>query len=90
MPSKIAAVSARPSSYANSHSPCQVICDLNVNVHLFRSVFTPTIKYIILFTLINAEDVPLVEFMYLVIRRLRSLLLCLRDVFRVLINSLVR
>ena len=44
------------------------------------------------------EDVPLVEFMYIVFtrmpgesyrRRLRSLLLCLRDVFRTLINSLV-
>ena len=44
------------------------------------------------------EDVPLVEFMYLVFtrmpgknyrRRLRSLLLCLCDVRRVLINSLV-
>ena len=44
------------------------------------------------------EDVPLVEFMYLVFtrmpgesyrRRLRSLLLCLCDVFRTLINSLV-
>ena len=44
------------------------------------------------------EDVPLVEFMYLVFtrmpgeshrRRLRSLLLCLCDVFRALINSLV-
>ena len=43
-------------------------------------------------------DVPLVEFMYLAFtrmsgesyrRRLRSLLLCLRDVFRALINSLV-
>ena len=44
------------------------------------------------------EDVPLVEFMYLVftrmpgesyLRRLRSLLSCLCDVFRALINSLV-
>ena len=44
------------------------------------------------------EDVPLVEFMYLSFtrvpgesyrRRLRSLLLCLCDVFRALINSLV-
>ena len=44
------------------------------------------------------EDVPLVEFMYLPFtrmpgesyrRRLRSLLRCLRDVFRALINSLV-
>ena len=44
------------------------------------------------------EDVPLVEFMYLVLtrmpgesyrRRLRSLLLCLCDVFQTLINSLV-
>ena len=43
-------------------------------------------------------DVPLVEFMYLVFtrmpgesycRRLRSLLLCLCDVFRMLINSLI-
>ena len=46
----------------------------------------------------NYEDVPLVEFMYLVftrmpgesyLRRLRSLLLCLCDVFLALINSLV-
>ena len=46
-----------------------------------------------------AEDAPLVEFMYLVFshtpgernyrRRLRSLLLYLRYVFRALINSLV-
>ena len=45
-----------------------------------------------------AENVPLVEFMYLVFtrmpgdsyrRRLRSLLWCLCDVFRALINSLV-
>ena len=45
-----------------------------------------------------AEDVPLVEFMYLVFicmpdescrRRLRSVLLYLCDVFRALINSLV-
>ena len=44
------------------------------------------------------EDVLLVEFTYLVFtrmpgesyrRRLRSLLLCLRDVFRALVNSLV-
>ena len=44
------------------------------------------------------EDVPVVEFMYLVFtcmqgesyrRRLRSLLLCLCDVFRVQINSLL-
>ena len=44
------------------------------------------------------EDVPLVQFMYLVFTRmtgetyrmrLRSLLLCLCDVFRALINSLV-
>ena len=44
------------------------------------------------------EDVPLVEFMYLVFtrmpgksycRRLRFLLSCLCDVFRALINSLV-
>ena len=46
----------------------------------------------------SREDVPLVQFMYLVFirmpgesyrRRLRSLLLCLCDVFQVLINSLV-
>ena len=46
---------------------------------------------------VTIEDVPLVEFMYLVFtrmpgesyrRRLRSLLLCLRDVFRALVNSL--
>ena len=45
------------------------------------------------------EDVRLVEFMYLIFtrmpgesyrRRLRSLLLCLCDVFRALITSLVR
>jgi len=48
--------------------------------------------------LTRPEDVPLVEFMHLVLtrmpcesyrRRLRSLLLCLCDVFRALFNSLV-
>ena len=48
-------------------------------------------------TLKDKEDVPLVEFMCLIFtrmpgesyrRRLRSLLLCLCDVFRALINSL--
>ena len=48
--------------------------------------------------ILRLEDVPLVEFMYLVFtrmqgesyrRQLRSLLLCLCDVFRALINSLV-
>ena len=47
---------------------------------------------------VGEEDVPLVEFMYLVFtrmpgesyrRRLGSLFLCLCDVFRALINSLV-
>ena len=48
---------------------------------------SPNVKY---------EDVPVVEFMHLVFtrtpsatRRLRSLLLCLWDNFRALINSLV-
>ena len=45
----------------------------------------------------KSEEVPLVEFMYLVcthmprsyFRQLRSLLLCLSDIFWVLINSVV-
>ena len=53
------------------------------------SAFTQLLSFVL-------ENVPLVEFTYLVFtrmpgesyrRRLRSLLLCLRDVFRALINS---
>ena len=54
-------------------------------------------RYILLVHLTSLEAVPLVEFMYLAFtrmpgesdrRRLRTLLLCLCDDFRALINSL--
>ena len=59
---------------------------------------TGTHLFLFFFVCVCVENVPLVEFMYLLFtsmpgesyrRRLRSLLLCLCDVFRALINSLV-